>query len=198
MIGWPYSTLYRFIYFLQFKKEDRNLSEVIFFINSNGKFLQRIYSTIINEELFFTYHCSFVGKPYQDLTYEKNSKSLSYIPYEQGVNYEYLAGGFHGGETKAFTEMCKELSERIFEDERKGYIAIWHDESHINNYFLEYPPTIVLGEGFSCPEEQLGKHEFIDPTILFLNKGEKKNELRKYLKLVELLMLLELRHYMMQ
>jgi hypothetical protein len=137
MIGWPYSTLYRFIYFLQFKREDIELSEAIFFLNANGRIMEKIYSPIVNEPLFFTYHCAFVNKPYDVLTYEKNNKSNACIPYEEGGTYEYFTGAFNGGETSEFIKMCEILSQRIFEDERNGYIAVWHDESHINRYCYE-------------------------------------------------------------
>jgi GR25 family glycosyltransferase involved in LPS biosynthesis len=189
MIGWPYSTLYRFIYFLQFKKEDIALSEVIFFLNANGRIIQKIYSPIINESLFFTHHCAFVNKPYDVLTYEKSNKSNACIPYETEFNYEYFTGAFHGGETSQFIKMCEILSERIFEDERNGYIAIWHDESHINRYCYELKKTgITFGkfdDSYHVGDNNIskntmiqfiGKHKYVPagPNIKdFIN--EKKN-----------------------
>jgi GR25 family glycosyltransferase involved in LPS biosynthesis len=178
MIGWPYSTLYRFIYFLQFKREDINLSEAIFFINANGRIIQKIFSPIVNEPLFFTHHCAFIDKPYDILTYEKNDKSNACIPYEQGFNYEYFTGAFHGGETSEFIKMCEVLSERIFIDERNGYIAVWHDESHINRYcyelkkagvnFGKFDPSYHVGENNIHNHKDIkirfvGKHKYVPP-----------------------------------
>ena len=172
MIGWPYSTLYRFIYFLQFKKEDIELSEAIFFVNSNGKFLEKIYSPIVNEELFFTYHSGFVNKKYSEISYEKNSVSNAYIPYDKANHYEYFAGGFHGGETSAFVKMCEILSERIFEDERKGYIALWHDESHINRYCYELKKEGkkfgVFDDSYHIADNNLAYRK--DAKLIYLDK----------------------------
>ena len=35
---------------------------------------------------------------------------------------------------------------------KKNIIAIWHDESHINRYFIDNPPTIILSPSYCYPE----------------------------------------------
>ncbi len=33
-----------------------------------------------------------------------------------------------------------------------GYIAKWHDESYLNRYVIDYPPTKILSPSFCFPE----------------------------------------------
>jgi histo-blood group ABO system transferase len=73
--------------------------------------------------------------------------------------------------------MSEKISKNIELDLGDGIIAIWHDESHLNKYFMDNPPDSILGVGFSCPSE----YEYSNsPTIVFLDKGgeDKKRELR--------------------
>lgn len=58
----------------------------------------------------------------------------------------YFAGGFFGGLNENFVQLCKETAEAIETDlgREHPYIALWHDESHINRYFINHPPTIRL------------------------------------------------------
>jgi histo-blood group ABO system transferase len=64
----------------------------------------------------------------------------------------YFAGGFNGGSSIEFLKMCDKISTNIEKDLQNGYIAIWHDESHLNRYFLDNPPTKILDPGYCYPE----------------------------------------------
>jgi hypothetical protein len=39
--------------------------------------------------------------------------------------------------------MCTILAEHTQEDLKKGIIAIWHDESHLNHYAANFPVAIL-------------------------------------------------------
>jgi hypothetical protein len=68
----------------------------------------------------------------------------TYISAEEGTGY--FAGGFFGGTYENFVRVCQEIAENIEADLRAEvpYIALWHDESHLNRYFVSHPPTIRL------------------------------------------------------
>jgi hypothetical protein len=172
-IGWPYETLYRFKYLLQFKEEDLYKSDIIYFINSNGKFLEKIDTKIFPDEsgYAFTKHHGFYNKPYEQLAYEKSNKSsTAYISKDLGRKYEYFAGGFYGANTKNHIEMCKILDENITKDENNNYIAIWHDESHINKYcqsVLKYNFK-KLGIEYHVPEERM--NSYACKKLIYLDK----------------------------
>jgi hypothetical protein len=177
---WPGPTLKRFHYFCK-AWDIIEKSDFSFYIDVDSSFRKSFDLSDLLEILpkegigmIGTLHPGYYGTKG---TPERRINSTAYIPHER--NNRYFCGGFFGGRSSDFLNISRILRNNIDIDLGNGIVAIWHDESHINNYFLEYPPSIVLGEGFSCPEEHLGGHGFSDPTILFLNKGEKKNELRK-------------------
>jgi histo-blood group ABO system transferase len=67
-----------------------------------------------------------------------------------GAGMEYYAGGFNGG--RRYLKMAKTIRSWVDEDERKGIIAKWHDESHMNRYLYENPPTVILSPAYCFPE----------------------------------------------
>jgi len=82
----------------------------------------------------------------------------------------YYAGGFNGGTTESFLEMSKTIKERINKDLEKNIIAIWHDESQMNRYFIDNPPK-VLSPSYCYPESWNIPFE---KKILALNKNHKE------------------------
>jgi hypothetical protein len=185
---WPAPTLKRFHYFCK-AWDIIEKSDFSFYIDVDSSFrksfdFSHLESILSKDEIRMvgTLHPGYYGKKG---TPERRADSTAYI--SEAMNNRYFCGGFFGGKSSDFLKISRRLSDNIDIDLENGIIAIWHDESHINNYFLNYPPSIVLGEGFSCPEEsfpsngreeQLGRYRFTDPTILFLDKGEKRDELR--------------------
>jgi hypothetical protein len=72
-IGWPYETLYRFKYFLQFKECDILASDIIYFVNANGRFVLPVSNDVLPNEsgYVFTTHNGYDNKPYNCTTFEK-------------------------------------------------------------------------------------------------------------------------------
>ena len=171
-IGWPYETLYRFKYFLMFNREDVNKSDVIYFINGNGQFVKNIGKEVLPNEsgYVFTKHHGYVNKNYDKLGFEKkHSNSTAFIP-KSIKKYTYYAGGFYGATKDKYLEMCKSLDENISIDEGKGYIAVWHDESHINHYcniFLNQKFK-KLDIDFHIPQEKIRNYNNI--SLIYLDK----------------------------
>jgi GR25 family glycosyltransferase involved in LPS biosynthesis len=170
-IGWPYETLYRFKYFLQFKEEVKK-SDILYFVNSNGKFLEYIGSEVLPDSsgYVFTKHHGYLDENYNKMSYEKNnSKSTAYIQ-NQNIKFEYLAGGFYGATREKYINLCKTLNDNIDKDEKNNFIAIWHDESHINKYCLSVLNYKFkrLGIEYHVPEENM--YKFKDKKLIYLNK----------------------------
>ena len=103
-------------------------------------------------------------------------QSLAYVPIgEEGDNY--YAGGFNGGSTKKFLEMAEVISDRVNRDMANGVIALWHDESHLNRYLIDNPPSITLTPSYCFAEEQMNNPQYpYEPKIIALKKNH--NELR--------------------
>jgi len=106
--------------------------------------------------------------------YEKRKESTAYVADEK--HNLYYAAAFVGGKSKNFLEMAKVISERVEEDERNGIIAKWHDESHLNKYFNENPPT-GLSPSYMFPEELIGHSQYpFQPKIVALKKESSFNQ----------------------
>jgi len=81
--------------------------------------------------------------------YESNPQSTAYVrPTEGNI---YFCGGFNGGTTSAFLRMAGAICRSINADLSRNYIAVWHDESHLNRYFIDHPPK-VLAPSYAYPE----------------------------------------------
>jgi histo-blood group ABO system transferase len=175
---WPSPTLKRFHYFLL--SEDLMLgSDYSFYIDVDSEFLRDISLNTLGLSdktgMSGTLHPGFINKKG---TPEYRKNSTSYI--EPGKNTHYFCGGFFGGSSLEFIQMSKTIKNNIEEDLKNGIIAIWHDESHLNRFFLDNPPISILGAGFSSPEEQIGEDPmFFDPYISFLNKNEELKKEKK-------------------
>jgi hypothetical protein len=175
---WPMPTLKRFHYFLS-GREKIEKSDFSFYIDVDSIFRKELplSDMIIGDKgTIGTLHPGFTLISWNPQgTPERNPRSRAYI--EIGSNENYYCGGFFGADSKSFIEMSEKISKNIDLDLEDGIIAIWHDESHLNKYFMDNKPDRILGMGFSCPSEYVYGN---NPTIVFLDKGgeDKKRELR--------------------
>ena len=51
--------------------------------------------------------------------------------------------------------MSEVIADRVTKDLEKGVIALWHDESHMNRYMIDNPPTLSLTPSYCFAEEQM-------------------------------------------
>jgi histo-blood group ABO system transferase len=113
-------------------------------------------------------------EPKEIYPYEKRKQSTAYVADED--HDKYYAAAFVGGKATNFLKMAKDISNKVNEDERNGIIAKWHDESHLNKYFNENPPT-DLSPSYMFPEELIGHPQFpFEPKIVALKKESSFNQ----------------------
>lgn len=103
-------------------------------------------------------------------TFERNPNSTAFIADGRG-DY-YWAGALHGGDPKNFNIRTKQIMDNIDKDLTWNFIAAWHEESHINRYFLDNPPAVIKPAGFLTGE---GGQKSITG---FINLNKNKDELR--------------------
>lgn len=150
-LGWPYDTLKRFDIFLRSEAVISN-TDYLFFFNANAVIAGDISEDILPEieGLVGVKHpCQYNLKP-GAFIYERDPRSLAYIPFGDGEHY--FMGSFNGGTTSDYLTMCRVLKNNIEQDEQKGIIALWWDESHLNRYFVDHAVK-VLSPSFAYPEE---------------------------------------------
>jgi hypothetical protein len=169
-LDWPGNTLYRFETFLQ-AEADMADCDFIFFINSNSKFDSVIGDDIlpngINDNgLVVAQSPAFFLQKRSEFKYEKNPLSTAYIPNDKGTHY--FIGGLNGGQTAAYLEMIKILCANTIKDLENNIIAVWHDESHINNYMIGKTPKILGYEYVSLDDWELP----YKTRLLFLDKAK--------------------------
>lgn len=73
--------------------------------------------------------------------------------------------------------MAEVLADRVTKDLDNGVIALWHDESQMNRYLIDNPPTLSLEPSYCYPEPALKNPEgwivtkYYNPKILALDKN---------------------------
>jgi histo-blood group ABO system transferase len=149
-LGWPYDTMMRFEMYAH-QADVLKEMDYLFACDADMLFVDTVGDEILCERVG-TLHPGFVGSRG---TYETRPDSLAYIPRQEGK--VYFAGGFYGGRSENVLRMCAELTRRIYDDLGRGIIAVWHDESHLNRYFIDNEPTVVLPPAYCYPEYPDGR-----------------------------------------
>lgn len=179
-LGWPGNTLMRFHMFLRIEERLKTETDYLYYFNANLRFQCPVDMDMLppdgGNELVGTQHPCFHMKANPEFTYERNESSRAYIPYGMGVNY--YAGGLQGGRTDAYLRLCRTIRSWTDTDLSNGIVAIWHDESHLNRYFLENPP-FVLSPAY-CYVENICLP--FKPILWLLDKGLSKYGGKEYLR----------------
>ncbi len=171
-LGWPYDTLMRFATYNEHKQLFAS-TDYMFATDADMLFVNTERDEILGDRVA-TNHPGFeknIPLWGSEPPYDRNPKSTAYIPYDAGTYY--YAGGFYGGTTKEFISMAHALANNILIDLNTfNYIAVWHDESHLNRYFIDHEPTIILDRSYCYPEngEKKGYPHCI-PKLLALDKN---------------------------
>ncbi len=152
-LPWPYPTLYRFRFFARIASQLQGF-DYIFFFNANCRIVRPITPEMIlpaaDEELVVTNHPYYWNQPARKFTYERNPASAAYIPRGEGTLY--AAGGLNGGRSADYLRFIETGNAYLQQDEAKGIIPVWHDESYLNRYIL-HRKVKVLHPGFLYPAE---------------------------------------------
>lgn len=172
---WPMPTLKRYNYFVK-EREFISQFDYCFYFDVDMGIINKVGDEVLSD-LVATQHPYQTFYPKEQRSYDRNQKSLAYVAQgEEGDNY--YAGGFNGGSTERFLEMSEVISKRVDEDLKNGVIALWHDESHMNRYLIDNPPTLSLTPSYCFAEEQLNNPQYpYEPKIIALKKNH--SELRK-------------------
>lgn len=169
---WPFGTLLRFSIFLQ-REENIKECDYLFFFNADAEFVKPITEDMIlprkelGEDIVVVRHAGQYDKSPEEFTYDRNPDSLAYIP--QGAGKIYVCGGVNGGTSEAYLRMCHTLADRIQDDLNRNVIALWHDESHLNKYILEYDHYRLLTPSFTYPGQEWWNIPF-EPAIVIRDK----------------------------
>ena len=174
-LEWPYITLKRFE-IINKAREEIEKHDWLVFIDGDA-----LPVTTITEEEFFTdkplfgvhHPCHFLGmEPHTQApgAYDQNPNSEAYVDTSKGLPEVYYQGCFWGGKVPNVCAMIDELEARVNRDLEKDVVALWHDESQINKYFLERLDMVhTYGPEYAFPEVFKDYCQF-SPKIVHLAK----------------------------
>lgn len=173
---WPIPTLKRYHYFVK-EKEYISQFDYCFYMDVDMRIEDKVGDEVLGD-LVATQHPGFWFKTPNQFSYERREQSTAYVPYNEGRMY--YAGGFNGGKPEHFLKMSQTIVENVEKDFRNNMIALWHDESHMNRYLIDTPPTLELTPSYCYPEavrfNPTGWNVPFDPKIVALEKNH--NEFR--------------------
>jgi hypothetical protein len=178
-LEWPYITLNRFEILNKAREEISNHDWLVFFDADTlvvGKVLEEDFFS--DKPLFGVWHpCHNLGMPPHNKlpgAFETNPLSLAYVDMQKESPELYYQGCLWGGKVPEVLEMIDELQDRTNKDLKNNVIALWHDESHLNKYFIENKNKVnLLGPEYAYPEVFAGYCDF-EPKIVHLAKDNSK------------------------
>lgn len=178
-LEWPYITLKRFEFILKAKDQIKTCDWFIF-IDADALVVKTITEKEFfnNTKSFFGVHhpCHYLEMPpHQNFpgALETNPNSKAFV--KKGSDFSvYYQGCLWGGKVPEIIQMIEELNERVAVDLNANIIAVWHDESHLNKFFIDNKDFVnVLGPEYAYPEVFSNYCNF-DPKIIHLAKDNSK------------------------
>lgn len=158
---WPWMTLGRYKIF-DTNKDTLSKMDYLYYCDSDMLFVDDVGDEILCERVATQHPCLYGTRG----TPETNPNSLACVhPHE---NMQYFAGGFNGGSSYEYLKMANIISNNIDIDYNNGIIAVWHDESHMNRYFIDNPPTKILTPSYCYAEDIPAPYH---PRLLALKKN---------------------------
>ena len=175
-LDWPFITLKRFEILNQARQEIMK-NDWFVFIDADAL----VTSDITEEEFFdsnkpfFGVHhpCHFLGmQPHGKFpgAFETNPKCRASITEDADVS-TYWQGCLWGGKVPYVFELIDELQNRTNDDLKDDIIAVWHDESHLNKFFIENKERVhTLPSSYAYPEDFADACDF-EAKIVHLSKN---------------------------
>jgi histo-blood group ABO system transferase len=145
-VGWPYDALKRSHIYIAHRSQLEHM-DYLYSIDADMRFTAPVGNEIFGD-LVGTRHFGFLNK---SGPYEKSKSSAAYVSKKKGK--VYFAAAFYGGKREEFFRLSEQLVAQIDRDLENDYIAIWHDESHLNRYFHDHPPTLLLSPSYVYPQD---------------------------------------------
>jgi histo-blood group ABO system transferase len=168
--SWPNMTLKRYEIIFRNWQVFREM-DYLYYADVDMIFWEPVGREILGERVA-TIHPGFWNSPREVFPYETNPQSKAYVDPDEGDCY--FAGGFNGGKRERFLEMAQVISANVQSDLEKGYIAIWHDESHLNRYLIDWRPTVILNPSYCFPEAEWARDYPFRKLLVALNKDHQE------------------------
>lgn len=177
--SWPFVTLYRFKYIKECAEQLKEY-DAILFVDADMKVVDKVTQKelfVKGKDLIGVHHpCHHAQMPPHNEfpgAFETDPNSLAHVTGDIDFS-TYWQGCFWGGRSKAVLAMIEELDRRITVDEERGIVAKWHDESHLNRYFLDNIDKVHTLHPMYAYPEVFADHLDYEPKIVHLAKENSK------------------------
>ena len=157
-LEWPYITIKRFEIINKAREEIEKCDHLVF-IDADAFVVDKITEEeFFNDKPLFGVHhpCHFLKmQPHTKSpgAYEQNPKSEAYVDLSKGLPDIYWQGCLWGGQVPQVCAMIDDLQARVNRDLENDIVAVWHDESQINKYFLERITDVhTFDSSYAFPE----------------------------------------------
>lgn len=167
---WPGPTLHRFRNFLS--SWDEIIGDQLVYVDADTRFVAPAGDEILGK-CVPVQHCGFVGRRG---SYETRPESACYMAPHEGERY--YGGGFYSLEREYAKHAFSECERYIAEDESKGIVPVWHDESAWNKFLWLNKPDRFLTPSYHYPENHphiqgiwAGAGLSFKPILLLLDKN---------------------------
>lgn len=179
-LEWPYITLTRFE-IINKARDEIIKNDWFIFLDADTLVVDEVLEEDIftNKPFFGVWHpCHFLQMPPHNKfpgAFETNPLSLACIDNNFDAPPEhYYQGCLWGGKVPEVLNMIDELQKRVDIDLKNDVIALWHDESHLNKYFIENKDKVnTLSSEYAYPEVFSSYCNF-KPKIIHLAKDNSK------------------------
>ena len=178
-LDWPLITLLRFGMIKRAFDEIKDC-DYLLFLDADMRVVAEVKEEDIIDETkkYIGVHhpCHYLGMPPHDKApgaFEVRPISLAAVSEDDLLDV-YFQGCLWGGRVPEVMDMITELDRRTNEDLKKDVIAQWHDESHLNKFYVENRDDVhVVGPECAFPEVFTEQCHF-DPKIVHLAKDNSK------------------------
>ncbi len=147
--GWPFDAMKRFDIYAESAALFKDL-DYVYSIDADMLFQNEVGEEVFGDRVG-TLCPGYVGKRGP---FETKKISTAYVDKIKRRSSPYFAAGFFGGSREEFIRIVQQVKKQIHADLDKNFIAVWHDESHLNRYFVDNPPTVILSPSYCYPESQ--------------------------------------------
>jgi histo-blood group ABO system transferase len=144
-LGWPFDSMMRFEIYFNASSLYSDM-DYLYSVDADLQATRAILPETIIADLMGTRHPGYPNlSKARALPYDNHVASGSYIGDDEEGYYYF--GAFWGGRKHHILQLCKTIRRRIRADLENDVIPAWHDESHLNRYFMDIPPPITLQAG---------------------------------------------------
>ena len=179
-LEWPYITLYRFKMIMKSFDDIRDC-DYLLFLDADMRVVDKVTTEdlIDDTKKYIGVHhpCHYLGMdPHTKApgAYEQNPKCEAYVDVSKSLPPVYWQGCLWGGKVPHVCAMIDELEARVNRDLENDIVAVWHDETQINRYFLERIQDVyTFGPSYAFPEV-FESHCNFSPKIVHLAKDNSK------------------------